>query len=234
MIEIKGLSQKFGNTLALDDINLVLNKGGIIGLIGPNGSGKSTIIRSIMGILKPSSGQVIVDDELVDRTISRKIAYMSDINELYLPTVEGNIDYLTNLYKDYNLETTMDIINSLHIDMKMNVKGLSKGQAKIIRFALTVGRNVDYIILDEPLSGLDPVFRESFIKRLTNYRKENPNVTVIITSHMLKEIQDLLDEVIAIYFSKVLAHDTKTNILKNNQDLETWFKEEYLKAGINF
>ncbi len=234
MIQIKGLYQKFGTKVALEDVNLDITKGGIIGLIGPNGSGKSTIIRSIMGILKPSMGQVFVDEELVDRTISRKIAYMSDINELYLPTVQDNIDYLTNLYKDYNLEVTMDIINSLHIDLKMNAKGLSKGQTTIIRFALTVGRNVDYIILDEPLSGLDPVFRESFIKRLTDYRKNNPNVTVIITSHMLKEIQDLLDEVIAIYFAKILAYDKKTNILKNNKDLESWFKEQYVKAGINF
>jgi len=234
MIKIENLSQRFGNKLALEDVNLDIENGGIIGLIGPNGSGKSTIIRTIMGILKPTSGRVLVDDEEVDRRVSSKIAYMSDVNDLYLPTVQDNIDYLTSLYDDYDLNLVMEIINSLHIDLHMNAKGLSKGQTVIIRFALTVGRKVDYILLDEPLSGLDPVFRESFIKRLTDFRKSNPNVTIIITSHMLKEIQGLLDEVIAIYFAKILAFDKKEIILKENEDLEAWFKEQYVKAGINF
>jgi len=157
---------------------------------------------------------------------------MSDINELYLPTVNDNILYFTELYKDYDLSIVKEIISSINVDLNMNVKGLSKGQTIIVRFALTVGRKVDYIIFDEPLSGLDPVFRDSFIKRLANYRKNNPNVTIIITSHMLKEIQDLLDEVIAIYFAKILAYDRKENILKNNMDLETWFKQQYELAGI--
>lgn len=234
MIEIKNLTQQFGSKTALDDVNLVLNKGGIIGLIGPNGSGKSTIIRSVMGILKPTSGEIFVDEERVNRTISRKIAYLSDVNDLYLPTVNDNIEYFVNLYRDYDVEMMMDIINSLNIDLNMNVKGLSKGQAIIIRFALTVARKVDYYLLDEPLSGLDPVFRESFINRLKNFRKQNPYATIVLTSHMLKEIQDVLDEVIAIYFAKILAHDKKGNILKDNQDLEVWFKEQYVKAGITF
>lgn len=234
MIQIKGLYQKFGSKVALDDINLDITKGGIIGLIGPNGSGKSTIIRSIMGILKPTAGQVLLDENPVNRQTSKKISYMSDINELYLPTVKENIEYFIELYKDYDRNIVMDIINSINIDINMNVKGLSKGQTIIIRFALTVGRNVDYIIFDEPLSGLDPVFRDSFIKRLKDFRKNKPQVTIIITSHMLKEIQDLLDEVIAIYFAKILAHDKKENILSNNEDLETWFKQQYVNAGINF
>jgi|SRR5690554_4053922 len=234
MIELKDLTQIFGSTTALDNVNLKINEGGIIGLIGPNGSGKSTIIRSIMGILKPTSGIVLIDDEAVNRTISSKIAYMADINELFLPTVKDNIDYFTDLYKDYDKAKLMEIINSLNIDLNKEVKGLSKGQTIIIRFALTVSRNVSYYIFDEPLSGLDPVFRDSFIQRLTNYRDENPHVTIIITSHMLKEIQDLLDEVIAIYFAKILAHDKKENILSENEDLESWFKKQYIKAGISF
>lgn len=234
MIEIINLTQKFSDVTALDDINLKIDKGGIIGLIGPNGSGKSTIIRSIMGILKPTAGTVLVDGEPVTRTISKKISYMSDINELYLPTVKDNIDYFVNLYKDYDEEKLMDIISSLDIDLNKASKGLSKGQTIIIRFALTVSRNVDYYLFDEPLSGLDPVFRESFIKRLSDYREENPDATIIITSHMLKEIQDLLDEVIAIYFAKILAHDKKDNILAHTGDLETWFKDQYIKAGISF
>jgi len=121
MIEIKNLTQKFGNKIAIEDVNLDLKRGGIIGLIGPNGSGKSTIIRSIMGILKPTSGQVLVDGEEVDRKISRKVSYMSDINDLYLPTIQDNIDYLTELYQDYDLEMLMDIINSINVDLKMKV-----------------------------------------------------------------------------------------------------------------
>jgi ABC-2 type transport system ATP-binding protein len=234
MIEIRHLTQTFGNKKALDDVNLKLEKGGIIGLIGPNGSGKSTIIRSVMGILKPTAGEVFVDGKKVTRTISKRIAYMADINELYLPTVKDNIDYFTNIYKDYDKNMVMEIINSLQIDLNMDAKGLSKGQTIIIRFALTVARDVDYYIFDEPLSGLDPVFRDSFINRLTNYRKNNPHKTIIITSHMLKEIQGLLDEVIAIYFAKILAHDKKENILRETDDLETWFKEQYVKAGITF
>ncbi|MDF2700134.1 MAG: ytrB [Haloplasmataceae bacterium] len=234
MIEIKNLNQVFGKKYALTDVNLTINEGGIIGLIGPNGSGKSTIIKSIMGILKPTKGEILVDGEYVNRQISKKIAYMSDINELFLPTVKDNIDYLTSLYKDYDMDTLMNIINSINIDLNMNIKGLSKGQCVIVRFALTVARKVNYIILDEPLNGLDPVFRDSFISRLANYRKENPNVTIIITSHMLREIQDLLDEVVAIYFSKILAHDKKDKILCNEKDLESWFKRQYVEAGINF
>jgi ABC-2 type transport system ATP-binding protein len=234
MIEIKGLTQVFGSKTALSDVNLTIKQGGIIGLIGPNGSGKSTIIKSIMGILKPTKGSILIDGEEVNRQISRKIAYMSDINELFLPTVQDNIDYLVNLYPDYDVNLVMSIINSIHIDLNMNIKGLSKGQCVIIRFALTVGRKVNYIILDEPLNGLDPVFRDSFINRLALYRQQNPSATIIITSHMLKEIQDLLDEVVAVYFSKILAHEEKQKILDHSKDLESWFKQEYINAGISF
>lgn len=234
MIEIKNLTQVFGNKVAVDDVNLSLSNNGIIGLIGPNGSGKSTIIRSIMGILKPTSGKIYVDGVEVDRQISKKIAYMSDINELYLPTIKDNIDYLTNLYKDYDIQMIEDVLKSLNIDENMHVKGLSKGQTVIIRLALTISRNVDYYLLDEPLSGLDPVFREGFIKRLLHFKENKPQALIILTSHMLREIQDLLDEVIAIYFAKILAYDKKENILKENEDLESWFKDQYIKAGIAF
>ncbi len=234
MIEIRNLTQQFGSKLAIDDINLEIRSGGITGMIGPNGSGKSTIIRSVMGILKPSVGEVLVDGKIVDRRISEKISYMSDINELYLPTVQDNIEYFTNLYKDYDMDMLMEIINSLNIDLHMNVKGLSKGQTVIIRLALTVARNVDYYLLDEPLSGLDPVFRDSFIQRLEKFKSQKPNATIIITSHMLREIEGILDDVIAIYFAKILAYDKKTNILENNKDLESWFKDQYIKAGISF
>ena len=232
MIEIKNLTQQFGRVKALDDINLQLKKGGIIGLIGPNGSGKSTIIRSIMGILKPTNGEVYVDGQPTGRKISQRIAYMSDLNELFLPTVKDNIDYLTGLYKDYDMNMLMEIISSLNINLNMNIKGLSKGQTIIIRLALTISRKVDYYLLDEPLSGLDPVFRNGFIRRLKDFRNQNPQVTIIFTSHMLKEIQDLLDEVIAIYFAKILAYDKKENILRDTSDLEEWFTNQYDRAGI--
>jgi len=234
MIEIKDLIQKFGDKVAVEDVNLRIQTGRITGLIGPNGSGKSTIIRSIMGILKPTKGSIYVDNELVNRTISKKIAYMSDINELYLPTLKDNIDYHVKLYKDYDVDLLMDIINSLNLKLDTKIKGLSKGETTITRFALTFARKVNYYLLDEPLSGLDPVFRESFIERLRKFREANREATIVITSHMLREIEDLLDDVIAIYFAKILAHDSKENILKNSASLETWFKEQYINAGIKF
>ncbi len=234
MIKIKNLYQQFGTKIAVEDVNLNIDNGRIIGLIGPNGSGKSTIIRSIMGILKPTSGGILVDEIPVNRRISKVISYMSDINELYMPTVRDNIIYFTELFDDYDIDLTMSIIKSINIDLDMNVLGLSKGQITIIRFALTVGRKVKYYIFDEPLSGLDPVFRESFIARLKQFHQEFPEKTILITSHLLNEIQGLLDEIIAIYFAKILAEGDKNEILKGNENLESWFKKQYVHAGIEF
>ncbi|UOE92523.1 ABC transporter ATP-binding protein [Alkalihalobacillus sp. LMS39] len=205
MITISNVTKRYMTKTALSNINLHLSKGKIIGLIGENGSGKSTTLKLISGLVKPTSGTVVVNETNVDRKISSQVAYLSELDEYYsFYTVGQTIDFYSSQFTDFNTKKAEEILSFMKLDKQAKLKHLSKGNRGRLKIVLTLAREVPVILLDEPLSGLDPMVRDSIVKGLISYINLEEQ-TVIITTHEIKEVELLLDEVIAIKNGSVIG-----------------------------
>lgn len=204
MIELRDVSKSYGRKPALIDVNLRLPTGKVIGVIGPNGSGKSTLLKLIAGLAKPGRGKVTVDGEPVDRRIARKVAYLSEREIAYsFFTVQEMIDYYSSQFIDFNKEKADKIVDFLQLDPKRKVEDLSKGSQGRVKILLTLSREAPYILLDEPLSGLDPMVRESIIKGLISFVDLDWQ-TVILTTHEVDEVEPLLDMFVAVREGEII------------------------------
>ncbi|WP_026672230.1 ABC transporter ATP-binding protein [Alkalihalobacterium bogoriense] len=205
MITISNVTKRYMTKTALSNINLHLSKGKIIGLIGENGSGKSTTLKLISGLVKPTSGTVVVNESNVDRKISSQVAYLSELDEYYsFYTVGQTIEFYASQFSDFNTKKAEEILSFMKLDKQAKLKHLSKGNRGRLKIVLTLAREVPVILLDEPLSGLDPMVRDSIVKGLISYINLEEQ-TVIITTHEIKEVELLLDEVIAIKNGAVIG-----------------------------
>lgn len=197
MIEFKEVSKRFGSTLALDQISLVFPQGRIIGLFGPNGAGKSTSMKIIAGLNQPDRGIVTVD-QCQPRQKRQDIAYLPEIDHLY-PwwTIKQAADFIRSFYADWNQEKYQDLINFLKLDENMKIGKISKGQRAKAKLLLTVSRKAPYLLMDEPLSGIDILTREEIIDTLIKDYREGQQ-TIIICTHEINDVEGLVDDVIFI------------------------------------
>ena len=226
MIELRGVSKHYGRKPALIDVNLSLPKGKVIGVIGPNGSGKSTFLKLLAGITKPKHGIVTIDGEQVDRRIARKVAYLSERDITYsFFTVQEAIDYYSSQFNDFNKEKSYQIVDFLQLELNRKIEDLSKGNQG--RVKITLSREVPYILLDEPLSGLDPVVRESIINGVISFVDLDWQ-TVILTTHEVDEIEPLLDIFVAFREGK-LIEVMEIDALHENKKISLlqWMKKVY-------
>ncbi|MEN6463082.1 MAG: ABC transporter ATP-binding protein [Syntrophomonas sp.] len=197
MIEFKEVSKRFGSTLALDQININFSQGKIIGLFGPNGAGKSTSMKMIAGLNQPDRGIVIVDG-CQPRQKRQEIAYLPEIDHLY-PwwTVKQASDFIRSFYADWDQEKYRDLIDFLRLDENMKIGKISKGQRAKTKLLLTVSRRAPYLLMDEPLSGIDILTREEIIDTLIRDYREGEQ-TIIICTHEINDVEGLVDEVVFI------------------------------------
>lgn len=214
VIEFDHVTKKYLKNKALDDVSFNLDKGKIIGLIGANGSGKSTTLKLIAGLAQPNKGVIRIDGNPSSRLISNQVAYLSELDVFYdFYTVEQTIDYYASLFDDFDKEKAFEITHFMKLSPKQKVKHLSKGNRGRLKIAATLARNVPVILMDEPLSGLDPMVRESIIKGLISFI-DLKNQLVLITTHEITEVESVLDDVIAIKDGKILG-------IKNVESLRT-------------
>ncbi|WP_062231021.1 ABC transporter ATP-binding protein [Fictibacillus sp. FJAT-27399] len=228
MIEFKNVTKKYRNHRAVDNLSLSLPQGKIIGIVGENGSGKSTTMKLISGLIRPSKGSVSVDGEEVSRNISRKVSYLSELDTYYsFYTVGETIDYYASIYSDFNRSKAEEILDYMKLDRSKKVKNLSKGNRGRLKIAVTLAREVPVILMDEPLSGLDPMVRDSIVKGLLSF-VDFETQTIIITTHEIKEIEPILDLVVLIKDGKVLRMEDVEEIrIHQNVSIVEWMKKEY-------
>lgn len=228
MIEISGLTKKYLTKTALQDVTLKIEDGGITGLIGENGSGKSTLLKIIAGLVRPTSGDVTVNGKEVSRTIATDVAYLSELDAYYpFFTVQQMIDFEASQFPDFDKERAQAMISFMKINPSSKMKTLSKGNRGRVKIVLTLSRNAPIILMDEPLSGLDPMVRESIVESLISFIDVEKQ-TVIITTHEINEMEPLFDRVIAIKNGRILATaDTETIRHEQNLRLVDWLKKEY-------
>jgi ABC-2 type transport system ATP-binding protein len=232
MIELQNVTKRYGNLVALENVSLQLEKGKVVGVLGANGSGKSTLLKLIAGLAFPTKGKVFVDGQEVTRNISQKVAYLSELDAYYHNfTARDMIHFYASQFIDFNKEKANEILDFMQLDPNKKLKTLSKGSRGRVKIALTLAREVPVLLMDEPLSGLDPMVRESIVKGLISFINLEKQI-VIITTHEVSEIEFLLDEVILIRDGKVIERALVDQLREtNHQSVVDWLKKMYKGEG---
>lgn len=228
MIVFDKVTKKYMTKYALRDVSLTLSKGKIIGLVGENGSGKSTTLKLIAGLAQPTNGNVFVNGELANRRIAKYVSYLSELDEYYsFYNVGQTIDFYATQFLDFNKEKAEEIRSFMKLDRNAKLKHLSKGNRGRLKIVLTLAREAQVILLDEPLSGLDPMVRDSIVKGLISYI-DLDNQIVLITTHEINEIETILDEVIAIKDGEIIGHhNVETLRDEENVGIVEWLTNIY-------
>jgi ABC-2 type transport system ATP-binding protein len=226
MIKITNLSKSYGTVKALNNINLEISENRIIGLLGPNGSGKSTLIKILNGLLKEDSGIVLIDGFEIGVSSKEIISYLPE--RTYLDnnlTVSETISFFKDFYKDFSQARAYKLVEDLKIDPNKKIKTLSKGNKEKVQLILVVSRDARYYILDEPIAGVDPATRDYILETVLN--NLSINSTLIISTHLISDIESYLNEVIIIKEGNIIYNGDKLNLLKDYESLDEWFRREF-------
>lgn len=233
MIELTNVSKKYLNQSALKDISLTLPKGKIIGIVGENGSGKSTLLKLITGLSLPTSGWVTVNGETSHRRISKVVSYLSELDSFYsVFTVKEAMDFQASQFIDFNINKAEEIMKYMQLEPDKKIKNLSKGNRGRVKIMLTLAREVPYILMDEPLSGLDPMVRDSIVKGMISF-VDLEFQTLIMTSHEITEIESILDCFIAIKDGSLIKMvDVEELHESEGLSITEWMKRTYVTKEI--
>lgn len=227
LLECKNLSKYYSGKCALDRIDLTIESGKIVGLLGPNGSGKSTLIKMISGLLKPSDGQLKVAGKDVGVETKKIVSYLPDHDYLNdWMKVEDIITMFEEFYDDFDRKRAVDMITKLNIDTKQQLKNLSKGTKEKVELILVMSRHANLYLLDEPIGGVDPAARDYILNTIISNYEEN--ATVIIATHLIADIEQVLDEVIFINQGKIALQSTVDDIREQEgKSVDSLFREVY-------
>lgn len=223
----ENLTKKYGNNLALNNINITIESGKIIGLLGPNGSGKTTLIKLINGLLTPTSGTILVNGKSIGVESKRQVAYLPDNSYLNSwMTVKQIVDFFVDFYEDFREELAYEMLEHLHISPTTRLKTLSKGNKEKVCLILVMSRNAKLYLLDEPIAGVDPAARDYVISTIiNNYNKE---ATVLISTHLISDIEQVLDEAIFIQNGDILLQKNIDEIREeHNKSVDELFREMF-------
>ncbi|OZU88520.1 spermidine/putrescine ABC transporter ATP-binding protein [Virgibacillus indicus] len=228
MIQLEKVTKKYLRHKAVNQCTATLEAGKIIGLIGENGSGKTTILKLLAGLLRPTNGRVLIDSKQVNRSISDRLAYLTDMDYFYpYFTIKELIDFYHSQFKDFDKKKAMDMAAFMKLNVKQKIRYLSKGNLSRVKIAVTLSRNVPYIVLDEPFSGLDPLVRKSIINGIIKFMNLESQ-TLIVTTHELREVEPILDEVLLLKDGRIIAQKSVDQIRDDyRMDVVDWMEQVY-------
>ncbi len=211
LLKCTGLTKKYGSVLALNNVDLTVEAGKIIGILGPNGSGKTTLIKLINGLLTPSEGSILVNGNAPGVETKKIVSYLPDNN--FLPswmTTEQIITLFCDFYEDFRPDLAYEMLDRLGIERKARLKNLSKGNKEKVCLILVMSRNALLYVLDEPIAAVDPATRDYVISTIIN--NYNPDASVLISTHIIADIEPVLDEAIFINKGEIVLHKTVDEI----------------------
>lgn len=227
LLRCEHLTKRYGSTVALSDVSFTLESGKIVGLLGPNGSGKTTLIKIINGLLTPTEGAVYVDGDQPGPKTRAKVAYLPD--NIYLNswmTVKQIVEYFQDFYEDFSAERAYEMLSRLDISPARRLKTLSKGNKEKVCLILVMSRQAKLYVLDEPIAGVDPAARDYVISTIIN--NYNPNATVLISTHLIADIEQVLDEALFIHQGRVILQKTVDEIrAENGKSVDELFREVF-------
>ncbi len=241
LFECQNLTKRYGKKTALENLTLSLESGKIIGLLGPNGSGKTTLIKMISGLLVPSSGTIKVDGNDIGVETKSIVSYLPE--RTYIPDwmkVSDILKFFADFYKDFDMTSALEMLKNLSIDTNAKIKTLSKGTKEKVQLILVMARRAKLYLLDEPIAGVDPAARDYILRTiLTNYNEE---ASIIISTHLITDIETVLDDVVMIQNGSLRIHSSVDEIRENEgKSVDALFREVFriaignsLKLSPNF
>lgn len=227
LVKCTALCRDFGPVKALDGVDLTLEPGRIVGLLGPNGSGKTTLIKILNGLLQPTSGQALVAGHRPGPDTKSLISYLPDRG--YFPdwmVVGDMIDLFSDFYGDFDRRKAEDMCRSLELNESLKIKSLSKGTREKMQLMLVMSRRARLYLLDEPIAGVDPAARDFIMHTiLTNYSEEG---TVLISTHLISDVEQVLDEAVFLQRGRVVLHESVDSIReRTGESVDALFREMF-------
>lgn len=227
LVYLDHVTKNYGHEVALMDVSLNIQPGRIIGLLGPNGSGKTTIIKLINGLLQPSLGNIYIHGQLPSPASKKVVSYLPDTTYLSenIKIVDA-IRYFQDFYADFNVQRAYQLLNDLHLHPNQKLNSLSKGNKEKVQLILVMSREADLYVLDEPIGGVDPAARDYILRTIIQNRR--PNSSVLISTHLIADIEQVLDEAIFINQGRILLHEN-TTVLRNQhgKSIDAIFRDQF-------
>lgn len=227
LVECKHVTKKYGAKVALDDVNLTIEKGKIIGLLGPNGSGKTTLIKLLNDLLVPNSGEILIQGNHPGVETKKVISYLPERTYLnFNMKIKEVIQYFKDFYEDFREEVAYNLLKKLDINPNDQLKTLSKGMKEKVQLILVMSRKAELYILDEPIGGVDPAARDYILD--TILKNFNEGASIIISTHLISDIEKILDEVIFIKKGKIVLHESSDQLRdESGKSIDGYFREEF-------
>lgn len=227
LLECKSLSKSYGHTNALSDVSLTIERGRIIGLLGPNGSGKTTMIKLANGLLHPTSGEILINGEAPGPTTKAVVSYLPE--RTYLNKwmrADDIIKFFNDFYSDFNMEKAYEMFSKLNINPTDKLKSMSKGTKEKVQLILVMSRDSELYILDEPIAGVDPAARDYILGTIiSNY---NEKASIIISTHLISDIENILDDVIFIQNGQIKMSSSVDDIRdEKGKSVDALFREVF-------
>ena len=227
LVECYDVSKAFSGKLALDRVNLSVGRGKVIGLLGPNGSGKTTLIKLMNGLIRPTKGDIYIDGKKPGVYTKSIVSYLPDRTYFAdLMTTRDMVNMFSEFYDDFDRYKAEKMCASLNISMGDRIKTMSKGTKEKVQLILVMSRKADLYLLDEPIAGVDPAARDYILTTIiNNYNEEG---TVVISTHLISDIERILDEVIFIRDGKMVRHESVDDIKeKEGKSIDDVFKDTF-------
>ena len=227
ILECKGLTKRYGGKTALDQITFSLMPGKIIGLLGPNGSGKTTLIKLLNGLLVPTEGQIFIDGLRPGTETKKFVSYLPE--RTYLNSwmkVCDIIDFFQDFYEDFDKARAYDMLKRLNINPSDRLRTMSKGTKEKVQLVLVMSRRARLYCLDEPIAGVDPAARDYILSTIIQNYDEN--ATIIISTHLISDVENILDDVVFIQNGHIRMVDSVENIRFNQgKSVDALFREVF-------
>ena len=227
LLECKGLSKNYGGKFALHDVNLQIEPGRIVGLLGPNGSGKTTLIKLVNGLLVPNGGEVLIEGKKPSPETKTIVSYLPERIALdEQMTAQQAVNFYADFYADFRRDAAEEMIANLGLDAAQRIKTMSKGTKEKLQLILVMSRSARLYLLDEPIGGVDPATRDYILRTIiTNY---NGDASVIISTHLIADVEQVLDEVIFLRDGCLALHDTVDHIRdERGESVDALFREVF-------
>lgn len=227
LLQLHHVTKKYKKHVAIDDVTLSLPAGKIIGLLGPNGSGKTTLIKLMNGLLHPTTGDIVIDGYRPSVETKKIVSYLPDTSYLRENMkIKDALTLFEDFYNDFSREKAEHLLEDLDLNPDEQLKNLSKGNKEKVQLILVMSRQAKLYILDEPIGGVDPAAREYILRTIINNYCED--ASVVISTHLVAEIEPILDEIVFLKEGKVILQGNTDDIREEyGKSIDSLFREKY-------
>lgn len=227
ILECENLSKNYGSVKALDNLTLKIESGKIVGLLGPNGHGKTTLIKTLSGLLSKDKGKVLIDGKRIGVGTKKIVSYLPERSYLSPEMkIKEVVSFFQEFYEDFDAKKADAMLGELSLNKESKLKSLSKGNREKVQLIMVMSRKAKLYLLDEPMGGVDPAARDYILKTIiSNYSED---ATVIISTHLIQDVEQILDEVVFLKEGKVMLHSDVDELrMEKEKSVDALFREVF-------